>query len=518
MKKKLNHLPYLATFTFLFLSLPAYSAIKFIDTSVPLYPLPCQNGAVDSRTQQAGCSIWGEDLNLTLNGDINLAAPFQAFVFAPSDSPPSPTINQNNTIVYTGDITGSSTSLSLAEVVGVSNNFTINGNITANNQGALTINGDNGGPGEPFYQSYITHSNTVTVNGNLLLQNNDGTGTVLLLTGTKNNAVVVTGSVISTSGDSAIQFLGSYFGAGNTDGNIVTVGSITSTNTSNGAVVFDANANNNTLNSNGDITGLIHNDGTGNVVNNGTNKITSVINRGTLTISGTHPDGVESWHTRGNYGTITFTGSTQAAAGPTTFIPHAGSSKRAVHITEGTYTGVLDGISDANLHSTRTGALEGNGTSSAGSANWTLSESASGSGIWDLAVTGNYHYFGSVAQLQSSIQDTADNMRGAFNSITGSMNFANMTTYDCDLFGGNGGCVSVGGRYTDTENPDTSASAIVAKAGYKFNEHFRYGAFVDQTFNSKAHDVDMDMEYSHGRINGCVESKPRSVRDASKAC
>ena len=37
-----------------------------------------------------------------------------------------------------------------------------------------------------------------------------------------------------------------------------------------------------------------------------------------------------------------------------------------------------------------------------------------------------------------------------------------------------------GGRYTGTDNPDTTATAVVAKAGYKFNEHFRYGAFVDQ--------------------------------------
>ena len=38
--------------------------------------------------------------------------------------------------------------------------------------------------------------------------------------------------------------------------------------------------------------------------------------------------------------------------------------------------------------------------------------------------------------------------------------------------------------------PDT---AVVAKAGYKFNEHFRYGAFVDQTANSKTGNVDLDM-------------------------
>ena len=53
--------------------------------------------------------------------------------------------------------------------------------------------------------------------------------------------------------------------------------------------------------------------------------------------------------------------------------------------------------------------------------------------------------------------------------------------------------MSVGGRYTGTDNPDTTATAVVAKAGYKFNEHFRYGAFVDQTANSKTGNVDLDM-------------------------
>jgi len=518
MKKIIKFLPYLAVFTFSFFSLPAASTARLIlDTSRALYPEACQNGVIDSNTQQAGCNVWDADSNLTFNGDMNLATFYSAITMNPYHTPPSPLINQSNTIRYTGNITGGRGSGYLIGMQGVSNNLTITGNVTSQSTGVVQISGGLAQrlPNQLHYQkSFLTLFNTLTINGNLLLQNTGGYGQVIVLQSTSNNTVVVTGSVISTSGGAGVVFTGVDLGGiytpnpGSTSGNTVTVGSITSTNTYFGAVGFDKYANNNTLNSNGDITGLIHNDGTGNVVNNGTNKITNVINRGTLTISGTHPDGVESWQTRGNYGAINFTGSTQAAAGPTTFIPHAGSSNRAVHLTTGTHTGVLNGISDANLHSTRTGTLTGNGTSSAGSANWTLSESASGSQSWNLGVTGSYHYFGSVPQLQSSIQETANNMRGAFNSITGSMNFANMTTYDCDLFGGNGGCVSVGGRYTGTDNPDTSASAIVAKAGYKFNEHFRYGAFVDQTFNSKSHHVDMDMNTPMVGLMGVWNQNP----------
>ena len=107
-------------------------------------------------------------------------------------------------------------------------------------------------------------------------------------------------------------------------------------------------------------------------------------------------------------------------------------------------------------------------------------------------------------------------MRGAFNSITTSMNFANMTTYDCNLFGSDGGCVSVGGRYTGTDNPDTTATAVVAKAGYKFNEHFRYGAFVDQTANSKTGNVDLDMNTPMVGFMGVWNQNRRSTRDASE--
>ena len=176
-------------------------------------------------------------------------------------------------------------------------------------------------------------------------------------------------------------------------------------------------------------------------------------------------------------------------AGSTNF----GLSTLSTNLYSGKYGNVMTGVSDGNVGATRTGSLTGDGQSAVGTANWVLSETATGSSAWDLNITGNYTYFESIAKLQNSVNNTANAVRGAFNSITSSMNFANMTTYDCNLFGNNGGCVSVGGRYTGTDNPDTTATAVVAKAGYKFNEHFRYGAFVDQTANSKTGNVDLDM-------------------------
>ncbi len=160
-------------------------------------------------------------------------------------------------------------------------------------------------------------------------------------------------------------------------------------------------------------------------------------------------------------------------------------------VTAAEYKSVLSGISASNLNVTQ-GTWTGDGISSAGSTTWTLTENASGSEIWDLNITGgNYFYFGTLAALESSITEIARNVRGSFNSITTSMNFANITTYDCNLFGNKNGCVSIGYRYTDSDNPNTTSTAAIVKVGYKLNGHFRYGAFVDQTINWKSRDIDI---------------------------
>jgi len=177
------------------------------------------------------------------------------------------------------------------------------------------------------------------------------------------------------------------------------------------------------------------------------------------------------------------------------------------NIQTGIYSNVITGVSSEKIIN-KTGTVIGDNSSSTGSVGWRLVESSSGSGIWNLDVNGTYNYFGSLATLQNSVDTTANAIRGAFNSMSSSMNFANMTTYDCNLFGNNGGCISVGGRYTGTDNPDTTNTAVVAKAGYKFNEHFRYGAFVDQTANSKTGNVDLDLNTPMVGLMGVWNQNP----------
>ena len=101
-------------------------------------------------------------------------------------------------------------------------------------------------------------------------------------------------------------------------------------------------------------------------------------------------------------------------------------------------------------------------------------------GNWDLI-------FGSLgptaAETQASLNMQARRLRGAFNSTMASGNFANMNTYDCNLFDQNNMCISAGGRYTSIDNPSSNHSAAVVVLGHKISPHIRIGGFLDQSVN-----------------------------------
>jgi hypothetical protein len=327
------------------------------------------------------------------------------------------------------------------------------------------------------------------------ISNHSGTITTLINSGT----------IKATASDNAYAIQNYDGGEITTLINTGTISAVASNDTAYGIYVNDGpglSSTISTLTNTGTISGSVTGSGLDafDIKNDGV--ITTFNNQQTgLTYSGTLPVNYNIIiNSPTSYGQMFVT----SEAGSTNFGVSSASNK----ITIGKYTNVMTGVSDGSVGATRTGSLIGDGQSAVGTANWVLSETASGSSAWDLNITGDYVYFGSVATLQSSVNNTATAMRGAFNSITSSMNFANMTTYDCNLFGNNGGCVSVGGRYTGTDNPDTTATAVVAKAGYKFNEHFRYGAFVDQTANSKTGNVDMDMNTPMVGLMGVWNQNP----------
>ena len=153
-----------------------------------------------------------------------------------------------------------------------------------------------------------------------------------------------------------------------------------------------------------------------------------------------------------------------SVTGATAFGIYAGSL-----ITSRIYTGVLQGLSDSNVGATRTGNYDG--------MDWTLAISSGTS--WDLTFTG-----ASLVGTQASLHNSAQRMRSVFNTAAISTNFANMNTYDCDLFDEKGVCVSAGGQQTYVDNPSSNMSSTVVVAGYKVSPQIRIGGFLNQSINN----------------------------------
>ena len=57
------------------------------------------------------------------------------------------------------------------------------------------------------------------------------------------------------------------------------------------------------------------------------------------------------------------------------------------------------------------------------------------------------------------------------------VNFAHMNTYDCDTFGENGMCISLGARNTKIKNPNSKTNSLVFVFGKKLSEHYRFAFF-----------------------------------------
>ena len=182
------------------------------------------------------------------------------------------------------------------------------------------------------------------------------------------------------------------------------------------------------------------------------------------------------------------------ASGSMTFGLYAGDADIGVSLTEGTYSSIITGVANNLITNESTAiAIVGDGVDSVGSASATLAETAPSSGIYDLSVTGNYTYF-NQANTQAAINHTAYQLGSVAGQINNNMNFAHMTTYDCQVYGEQGGCLSVGGRYLDTSSPSGSSFGAVMVGGYKLNDQLRVGGFVDQSFRSRTQNIDLDMD------------------------
>ncbi|CAN4271837.1 Autotransporter beta-domain containing protein [Methylophilaceae bacterium] len=153
-----------------------------------------------------------------------------------------------------------------------------------------------------------------------------------------------------------------------------------------------------------------------------------------------------------------------------------GSTNFGIHntstITSKLYTGVLQGLSTSDVGATRSGTTY-NGL------NWTLALQNGSLTMWDLIFSG-----ATAADTQASLHSLASKLRGIFSSQTVATNFANMNTYDCNLFDSKGLCVSVGGQQTYVDSPSSNMTSAIVVAGYKVSPSLRIGGFLNQNVNS----------------------------------
>ena len=172
-----------------------------------------------------------------------------------------------------------------------------------------------------------------------------------------------------------------------------------------------------------------------------------------------------------DYGQLSVT----SATGSMAFGIHNTSTVVAAH----TYLDVIKGFTDLTNVTRTSGTYNGY--------SYSLVADSGNVGWWNLVFETNLVFASagpSAADTQASLHSLAPKLRGAFSSQAIATNFANMNTYDCDLFNAKGVCVSVGGQQTYVDNPSSNMTSTVVVAGYKVSPNIRIGGFLNQNINN----------------------------------
>ena len=149
-----------------------------------------------------------------------------------------------------------------------------------------------------------------------------------------------------------------------------------------------------------------------------------------------------------------------------------------------TYSSVLSGLSSSNITIT----LEKGHNSPSSLIGltryyWTLVNS-SGS-LWDLKIADVANI---TTDTNTSVTSSVKpNVILGINNLTSvtEVNFANMNTYDCDLFGKNNICLSLGGRHTAINTPKTRTNSAVLVGGYRLSDTLRVAGFYHRNLSHK---------------------------------
>ena len=415
----------------------------------------CVSGT--STVATVGCLIDNTDnVTFDLTGDILISSGKSGISLRNSDS---------NILNYTGNIsTTSSVGYGISVIGGNSNVITINGNINTNgasrhgllaNNGAsniFTLNGNINTTDDITYGILAVADDdvTFTINGNINTSGGDAAG-MLLVAPTNYFNITLNGNINVLGGSRAdsVNPRGIDIGNSQAGSTITNLGIITTAAEVGGAAAYDI------------------------YVRSGAT-LTNLNNRQSgLTYYGKIPTNYNAViNSTSDYGKIIFS----TVSGTTSFGIYAGSVLKSGT----TYASVIDGLKTAIITAGTSGDYSYDGRTWA----WTLENSSAN--LWDLVVG---DCIGCITEdTIDTIEEIGDSIGTEFSQLShkgasATASFANMNTYDCNLFDKEGKCFSIGVRHTDingNNNSDSSSSGAVAVSGYKFNENFRVSGFVDQ--------------------------------------
>ena len=327
--------------------------------------------------------------------------------------------------------------------------------------------------------STINNSDTISAKDNTIENKTDSTITDIInsstitSTGNKGKTIRNEGAITTINNSGTISATHSSGSGSINNFSTGTIGEITNSGT------ISATGNNGIENdgtiteitNTGTITGAgnsigIDNDGTITTLNNSQGASSSA-----LTYNGTLPTNYNIIINSGSdYGKITFSNvSGTCNVGINSFPSLAG---------ETTYSSVIDGLTSSNIAS----SMSGISIVGAIKNEWILVNSSGN--IWDLKIARvNISDDTNTSIINSSKPNVLAGINN-LNSVT-EVNFANMNTYDCDLFGENKSCFSLGGRHTSISNPTTKANSFVLVSGFKVSERFRIGGFYHSNMNHR---------------------------------
>jgi hypothetical protein len=244
-------------------------------------------------------------------------------------------------------------------------------------------------------------------------------------------------------------------------------------------------------------------DGSGGVgiTNDISSSIITITNNGNIT-GGTDTEGLKNFGivNAGTIGTLNNAQGGNGATAATRALTYSGRLPNSYNIIidNPNHYGQLDATNGSPSGITSFGIYEGSTVTSRHYSNVLVNAAVDGSPtgrydnmVWTLDGTDLTHYDlvftgMSLTQTQASLNISAQRLRSIFSAAAISSNFANINTYDCNLFDANGMCIAAGGRYTSLDNSSASTTSAVVVLGYKASPNIRIGGFLDQSVNNNS--------------------------------